>query len=197
MCPFAHADGRDGFGLVDWVVPGLAVGIDDGVVVVEDAVGEAVLSEVLPDVLDGVQFWRAGRQEDQRHVFRDDELFRSVPTGAIEQQDGVSTALDVPADLIDVEMHGEGIGIGQRQAGAFSLCRADGAEQIDVPIALIRRLPWPGSTLCPEPDNPVLLADARLVLEPDLDRLALGKVADMSLQRLGEVFLNAAIVAAS
>ena len=59
MFPFAHADGRDGFGLIDWVVPGLAVGIDDGVVVVEDAVGEPVLSEVLPDVLDGVKFGSA------------------------------------------------------------------------------------------------------------------------------------------
>lgn len=119
-----------------------------------------------------------------------------MPPGAIEQQDGVSTALDAPTDLIDVELHGEGIGIGQRQAGTFTLCRADGAEQIDVLIALICRLPWPGPTLCPEPDNPVLLADARLVLEPDLDRLALGKVADMNLQRPREVFLNAAIVAA-
>jgi hypothetical protein len=120
-----------------------------------------------------------------------------VPTGAIEPQDGVSTAPDAPADLIDVELHGEGIGIGQRQAGTFTLCRADGAEQIDVLIALICGLPWPGPTLCPEPDNPVILAYARLVLEPDLDRLPLGKVADMSLQRPGEVFLNAAIVAAS
>lgn len=197
MCPFSHADGRDGFRLFDEVVPGLAGGVDDGVVGVEDAVGEPVLSEVLPDVLDRVQFGRARGQEDQRHVFRDDELFRSVPTGAIEQQDGVSTALDVPADLIDVKLHGEGIGIGQRQASTFTLCRADGAEQIDVLIALICRLPWPGSTLCPEPNNPVLLAYARLVLEPDFDRLALGKVADMSLQRPREVFLNAAIVAAS
>ena len=195
--PLAHANGLNGFGLIDEVVPGLAGGVYDGVVVVEDSVGEPVLSEVLPDVLDGVQFWRTRRQEDQRHVFRDGELLGRVPTSAIEQQDSVSAALDAPADLIDVELHSKGIGIGQRQAGTFTLCRADGAEQIDVLIALICGLPWPGPTLCPEPGNPVLLAYARLVLEPDLDRLALGKVADMSLQRLGEVFLNVAIVAAS
>lgn len=109
----------------------------------------------------------------------------------------MGAALDVSADLVDVELHGEGVGIGQRQAGTFTLCRADGAEEIDVLVALICRLPWPGSSLCPEPDNPVLLADARLVLKPDLDRLAPRKVADVSLQRPWEVFLNAAIVSAS
>jgi hypothetical protein len=42
----------------------------------------------------------------------------------------------------------------------------------------------------------VLLADAGFVLKPDLDGLALGQMAKVSLQRRGEVFLNAAIVSA-
>ena len=37
MVPFAYADGPDGFGLFDEVVPGLACGVDDGVVVVDVA----------------------------------------------------------------------------------------------------------------------------------------------------------------
>lgn len=41
-------------GLVDEVVPGFAGGVDDGVVGVEEAVGEPVLPEVLPDVFDRV-----------------------------------------------------------------------------------------------------------------------------------------------
>ena len=109
----------------------------------------------------------------------------------------MGTARHVPADLVDVELHGEGIGKRQRQTGTFSPCWADGAEQVGVLVALVRRLPWPGSSLCPEPDYPVLLADARFILEPDLDRLALGKMPDMSGQRPREVFLNAATVAAS
>ena len=43
----------------------------------------------------------------------------------------------------------------------------------------------------PLPHQAVLLADAGLVLKPDLDGLALGQMADMSLQGRGEVFLNA------
>ena len=74
--------------------------------------------------------------------------------------------------------------------------RADGAEQIGALVALIGRLPGPRAAPGPLPDEAVLLADPGLVLEPDLDRLALGKVGEVGLQRGGEVFLNAAIVSA-
>ena len=38
------------------VSPSLAAGIDDGVVGVVDAQGEVVLAQVLPDVLDRIEF---------------------------------------------------------------------------------------------------------------------------------------------
>lgn len=95
---------------------------------VEDAIGEPVLPEVLPDVLDWVELWGPRGQEDQRHVPGHNELFCGVPAGAIEQQHGMGAALDVSADLMDVELHGEGIGKRQRQAGTFPLGGTDGAE---------------------------------------------------------------------
>ena len=52
--PLSRSDGHDCFGLVHELVPGLAPGLNDGVVIFEDAVREPVLSEVLPDVLDRV-----------------------------------------------------------------------------------------------------------------------------------------------
>ena len=36
VCPVSHSDGHDGFGLIDEFVPGLAAGLDDGVVIFED-----------------------------------------------------------------------------------------------------------------------------------------------------------------
>jgi hypothetical protein len=109
----------------------------------------------------------------------------------------MGTALDVSADLVDVELHGERVGKGQRQPDTFAFRRTDGAEQIGVLIALIGRLPRAGSTFCPEPDNSVLLSDPRFVLKPNLDGLALGQMADMGFQRSREVFLNAAMTPAS
>ena len=52
MCPIAHVDRRDRLGPGDESVPGAASGVEDVVVGFDDAVGESVLAEELPDVLD-------------------------------------------------------------------------------------------------------------------------------------------------
>ena len=54
MSPLSRSDGHACLGLIDELVPDLATGLNDGVVIFEDAVREPVLSEVLPDVLDRV-----------------------------------------------------------------------------------------------------------------------------------------------
>ena len=55
MSPFSRSDGHDCFGLIDELVPSFATGLDDGVIIFEDAVGEPILAQVLPDILDRVQ----------------------------------------------------------------------------------------------------------------------------------------------
>ena len=59
MSPVSHSDGPDGLWLCDEPVPCLTSGVEDGVVVLEDAVREPVLAEVLQDVLDRVEIWHA------------------------------------------------------------------------------------------------------------------------------------------
>jgi hypothetical protein len=73
-----------------------------------------------------------------------------------------------------VELHGLGIGVGQRQRRACAARWTDRAEEVGALIALVGRLARPRPASRPLSDDPVLLADAGLVLEPDLDRLALG-----------------------
>lgn len=60
MRPLAHADGCDCGGLDCEPVPGVAGGIGDIGISVEDAIREPVGAQVLPDVLDRIQLWRAG-----------------------------------------------------------------------------------------------------------------------------------------
>jgi len=52
MCPIAQADGHDCPRLVDEAVPAKAAVIDDVVIGLEDAVGEPVVEDELPDVFD-------------------------------------------------------------------------------------------------------------------------------------------------
>jgi hypothetical protein len=155
------------------------------------------VAQVLPDVLDGVQLRRSRGQEDKRDVLRGDEVASGVPAGAVEQQNGVSALGDDEGDLVQVELHGLGIGVGQRQRRACAARWTDRAEEVGALIALVGRLARPRPASRPLSDDPVLLADAGLVLEPDLDRLALGDAGQMSLQRRGKVFLNAAMVCPS
>lgn len=72
------------------MVPGVAAGLDDGVVGFVDAVGEMVLAQELPDVFLGVQLRAVGRQEQQGDVvWQPQTIAGLVPTGAVE---GLTTA---------------------------------------------------------------------------------------------------------
>ncbi len=46
MRPISQSDGHDRLWLIDEFVPGLATGLDDGVIIFEDAVREPILAEV-------------------------------------------------------------------------------------------------------------------------------------------------------
>jgi hypothetical protein len=93
-----------------------------------------------------------------------------------------------------VHLHRLGVGIGQRKRRADAARWADGAKERGVFIPLVGWLTRPRSAPCPLPNLAVLLADARFVLEPNLDRLAFWYVGEMRVQRGREVFLNAAMV---
>lgn len=99
--------------------------------------------------------------------------------------------------LLKVKLHGVSVGEGQRQAGADAAQRANGAEEIGALVALIGGLRGPGSAPRPLADATVLLADARLVLKPDLNGPAVRYAAKMRREDAGKVFLKAAMVSPS
>ena len=121
-------------------------------------------AQILPDVLDRVQFGSARRQEDRRDVFGQVEVARRVPSGAVEQQHGVRALGDMARDFVEVKLHRLGVGVGQRERGSDASGGTDGAEQIGVFVALIGGLTGPRSSPGPLADQAVLLADAGFVL---------------------------------
>lgn len=115
-----------------------------------------------------------------------------MPSGLIKHEQGVSPRFDGERDLVEMELHGGGIALGQHKTGALALCRADGAEDVGGFCALVLRRTGPGATLGPAPGDLVLLADAGLVLPPDLYRCTGRQARPERRQLAGEVFLNAA-----
>lgn len=197
MCPLPHSDGCDGVRLREEFSPSVAGGVDDGFVGFEDAVREPVGAQVLPDVFDRVQLRRPGGQEDRGDVLRDLQLGGGVPSSTIHEQHRMRAPGDVAADLLDMELHGLGVGEGQRKRGALAAPRADGPEQIDVLVALVGGLARSGSAPGPLAHEAVLLAYAGFVLPPNFDRLSLRQAGQMGAQRAWKVFLYASMISPS
>lgn len=106
-------------------------------------------------------------------------------------------ASDVFADLIEMQLHRVCIGLGQDQSRTGATLGADGAKQVSALIALIGWQARPGSLLRPDAHPSVLLANARFILEPYLDRCFCRQIGYVRGERVGEVFLNASITRAS
>jgi hypothetical protein len=104
---------------------------------------------------------------------------------------------DVAGDLVEVKLHGLGVGVGQRKRGADPARGKNGAEEIGAFVALVGGLAGPRSAPRPLPYEAVLLADARFVLKPDFDRRGRRQAIDVSAQGAREVFLDASTIAAS
>lgn len=109
----------------------------------------------------------------------------------------MSAALNCAADLDQMRLHGRGVAIGHDEAGAFSFCRTDGAENVSPFRALIVWCAWPGSAPRPSAGYFVLLSDPGLVLEPDLYLRARREPLPDRRQSGGKVFLKSSMTSVS
>lgn len=194
MRPIAQSDGHDAPWLIDELVPSVAAMVDDVVVGFEHAVRQPVVAHELPDILGGVQLGTFGRQRQNGDVGGNVELVGGVPTCLVEEQDGVLSRCDILGDFLQVEVHGEGVALGQDKPGALALLGTDGAENIGRGGALIVRRAGARSLLGPTARDLVFLTDAGLVLEPDF--YSFGGDAFFArdfLQARGQTFLKSSI----
>jgi len=124
------------------------------------------------------------------------ESFRAVPSGLIEDENGVSAGTNFSSDLVDVQLHGFAIAEGQHEGGTDAEFGADGAEQIGRLRALVVAGPRSRARPGPAIGQLVLLADPHLVLEPHLYRRSWSERTADFRHTNGEVFLNASIASA-
>src|SRR4030081_3752379 len=94
-------------------------------------------------------------------------------------------------------LHGFGVGMRHDDCDPGIAARTDRAEQIGIFVTLILGLARSRALFGPLVDQTVLLPDAHLVLEPDLDRCCRRKRIHNLCDQSGEVFLKAVIACAS
>ena len=109
-----------------------------------------------------------------------------MPTGLIEQHNGVAFGFYLGADHPQVLIHRLSVAVGHNQAGGRSFLGADRAEDIGRLGALILGRGWPGSPASPAARDFVFLPDAGFILEPDLDPGPFGELVADFLDPEGE-----------
>ena len=168
--------------------------VNDVVIGFKDAVGEPVVSHELPDVFGGVEFGAFGRERQNGDVGGKVELVRHMPAGLIEQQHGVRAGRDVFGDLGEMQVHRIGVAFGQDERRALAVLGRDRAENICRGGALVLGRGGPRAALRPAPGELVLLANARLVGEPDFYVARIDAFFPRDFfQALGEGFLKFSI----
>jgi len=170
--------------------------VDDVVVGCEDAVRQPVVAHELPDVLDRVQLGASGWKRQQRDVGWDDQVIRTVPSGLIEQDNGMGAGCDVAGDLFEVHSHRLAIAARHDDTRSLPLGWADGTEDPGRGAALVLRGRRPGAASGPAPGELGLLTDACLVLPPQLYRRAARERPSDRCQAGREVFLKTAMSSA-
>ena len=117
-----------------------------------------------------------------------------MPSGLVDQEDGVGAGRDDSGDLREVQVHRLGIAGRQDQGCTLALSGADRAEDVGGGGTLISGRSWAGAALGPPPGDFVLLADACLVLEPYFYLFAVDALfARDRVQVRREVFLNSSM----
>src|SRR5271155_3685511 len=120
-----------------------------------------------------------------------------MPTGAIEDENGMGTGCAAATDLGQVQAHQLGVDGRQHEGCSRASCRADGAEQVNPMMALIARRRWSRAAARPQPGQRPLLTDPGFILKPDFQRLTPSGNRKPFARPLGEVFLNASWASAS
>ncbi len=115
-----------------------------------------------------------------------------MPSGLIDEEDGVRARIDGGADFFEMSVHRVRVAPRQDEARALAFRGTGRAEDVGPLRALIARRTGPRPAFGPTPRQFVLLPDAGLVLEPELDLDARAETRADLFQLGGEVFLKAA-----
>ncbi|MEF2554540.1 hypothetical protein VQ042_25145, partial [Aurantimonas sp. A2-1-M11] len=155
--------------------------------VAEDAEAEGGLAQIEPEPLDRVELGTVGRKRDEGDVRRYVEGLFAVPSGAVENHDGMDVVRNGVGELGEVEVHHRLVGIGQDQGEGLAGGGFDGAEDVGPVEALVAKPGWSLAAGPPAVAEAAFLANPCFVLIPERNPLV-GVVDVCRFQGLGEPF---------
>ena len=197
LCVSPVSDGRNNLGQLHESVPCVAAGVHDGLIILVDFMAEIIAAHILPEIFGRIEFRGVGRQGQQNDIIWDLEPRRTVPSSPVEDQQGNGTHRHIVTDFGQMLVHRLYIGGRHDDGGTDAAQWAGRTKEIGRGKAVI--LGRAGARAAPGPDTGqcALLADAGLVLPPNLDGFALGAFWDLGACQFGEVFLKVSCASGS
>lgn len=110
-----------------------------------------------------------------------------MPSGAVEDEDGVDIVVEGSGEAVEEQLHDGGADTGEHEGEVLAGGRSDRGEDVGPLVAVLAQA---RRTLALEPPamtDPPLVADASLILEPELQafaRIGLGRGAQCGAEPL-------------
>jgi len=155
-----------------------------------------VVAEVVPEVLDRVEFRGCWGEGDEGEVRGRAEGFGGVVPGVVPDEGDVGAGGDGGGELVEEGLDDGGVEPLADEALGPAGGGTDGGEDVEALKPALFRGGRAGAGVGPDGGQGALLAEPGFVLEPDLDRLA-GVGGGDSGDRVGRFFRNAAWAAGS
>ncbi len=134
---------------------------------------------------------------DEADVRRDGDRFGDVPARLVEQQRGVDARREVHGEAVEEDLHGCGAGLRQDEREGVVGAGAHRAVDPGRGVTAVGHASGPNAALEPNPRAASFLADAGLVLAPEL-QLGIGMApGDLGQRRRKAPFLKRSCAATS
>lgn len=149
----------------------MAAGVDDGFGIVEDAEGEVALAQVEPDALDRIELGTVRGQPDEGEVRGQGAGGQVVPAGAVEDDDGVDAVGQGLGEGVEEQARRPCGDLRQHEGEILAGQGSHRTEDVGPLVAAVAQARRSLAAAPPAMTDAALVADARLVLEPQLQAL--------------------------
>lgn len=146
--------------------------VEEFVIVVVVAVGPAVATKVVPEVLDAVEFRGVRRQRNERDVGRDFQVVGSVKAGSVPDHRGLDVGGQRAGELIQELVDDRRVQAGREDRLGLAGLRAGGPDHPEVFVLGLADRRRSRATLGPHASQRPLLTESALILKEGDDLFA-------------------------
>lgn len=163
---------------------------------VEEAIVERLFAQVIPEVLDRIQFGRIGRQFEQAQIGRGCERTALMPTRAVKDHDDPVVRMSL-GDLVEEDLHALAIDLRQNQRVELPISHGDGGISVGVFLGDHGLAEWAYRLGTPAASGIGYSTEARFVLKHQANGTGTRPLLVYFFEEVGKFFFHSSWAATS